>query len=149
MSFLDLADMLADHEKMVTKKQADQSNESATGDDYIWAATVARMYGVSASTVRRRILEGAIFPGAKKMPMPFSGAGEVWMIPRSEVVSLSLEDLSPRAHYRRAKATREAHDQATRGRSLEERVGVLETLMVKVLDRLPDQDEERDELGKT
>jgi hypothetical protein len=128
---------------MVNKKQAEQSNESATDDDYMWAATVARMYGVSVSTVRRRILEGVVFPGAKKMPMPLYGAGEVWMIPRSEVASVSLKDLSLRAHYRHAKSTGEdhGHDQTTSLSALEKRLSTLEALMVKVLARLPDQDE--------
>jgi hypothetical protein len=97
MSHLDSANTRVHYQTMVNKKQADQPNESATDDDYMWAATVARMYGVSVSTVRRRILEGVVFPGAKKMSMPHYGAGEVWMIPRSEVESVSLKDLSPRA----------------------------------------------------
>lgn len=50
------------------------------------------------STVRRRITEGKLFPGAKKVEL---GYGERWLIPLAEAEAVSLADLSPKLDYSR------------------------------------------------
>jgi hypothetical protein len=77
-----------------THQQVDQDN------DYIAAAEVARAHNVSIHTIRRRIREGDIFKGAKKAPS-VGGDGEIWIIPRSEVKSVSLREISPKLYQKK------------------------------------------------
>jgi len=63
-----------------------------TSSDYISAASLARQYGISMSTMRRRIKEGVLFPGARKFATP---AGELWFISKMEAQSVKFEQISP------------------------------------------------------
>jgi hypothetical protein len=107
--------------------------------EYISASEVATQYGVSLSTVRRRISEGKIFKGAKKRKMD---VGERWFIPRSEVDNLSLEEISPKLFQEKRKSSvhpinyNNSSSSELTIRSLEERVARLERLLIKVLDKL-------------
>jgi hypothetical protein len=84
-------------------------------EDYIAAGAVARMHGVSMQLIRQRIKEGDIFPGAKKQPAPGTGPGEMWVIPRSEVESVSLKEISPRTYYMRSANKLESSDEDEHG----------------------------------
>jgi hypothetical protein len=113
--------------------------------EYVSAAELAKQHQVSNSTIRRRIAEGRLFPGAKLVDTKL---GKRWLIPRAEIESKSLEDVSqkryldgrsnqvdgPRSSWRqdlrRAKAAR----------SLEDRVAILERLLLECLDRLDPKD---------
>jgi|ERR1700733_1407190 len=126
---------------MERQKKARAQRDHADDDDYIAAAEVARLYGVSVHTIRRRIVEGTIFPGAKKEPAPSTGAGEMWVIPRSEVGSISLREISPRTYYkeltRLEPSAKDEHGSVgelyARASILENRVSVLEQQVVKLL----------------
>lgn len=112
-----------------------------TDDDYVTLSEVARMHGLSVATIRRRILEGDTFPGAKKVPAPSLGAGEIWLVPRSEVESVSLEQVSPRTYYGRPINKHEPYGEdvsvsSTSVRALEARVSALEQHMLRLLDRI-------------
>jgi hypothetical protein len=131
---------------MERQKKARAQRDHADDDDYIAAAEVARLYGVSVHTIRRRIVEGTIFPGAKKEPAPGTGAGEMWVIPRSEVGSTSLREISPRTYYKGLTqlepSAKDEHGSLSsiavselyaRASILENRVSVLEQQVVKLL----------------
>jgi hypothetical protein len=72
------------------------ASDQGIDTDYITAAEVARAHTVSIHTIRRRIREGDIFKGAKKEGAPGVSRSEIWVIPRSEVVSVSLKEISPK-----------------------------------------------------
>jgi hypothetical protein len=76
-----------------TRPRGDQ--ETDNDNDYIAAAEAARVHNVSIHTILRRIREGDIFKGAKKKASSVS-RGEIWVIPRSEVESVSLIEISPK-----------------------------------------------------
>jgi hypothetical protein len=107
----------------------------AKDNRYVTLQVVARTYGVSTQTVRRRVLEGTLFQGAKKIPGPAAGS-EIWVIPHSEAAAISLTDLSPRTyHYRPTRQAVPQHDHHSTPLSmLEDRVATLEKL-VQVLER--------------
>ena len=105
-------------------------------EDYIVATEVAKKFGVSIHTIRRRMQEGKLFKGAIKVKL---SSGERWLIPRSEISHLSMEQVSPRLFQERYKNRfEELHTKAeeqlspkSNQRSLEERVSVLERLLLK------------------
>lgn len=86
---------------MGRRKKAHQQGERENDNDYIAAAEVARAHNVSIHTIRRRILEGDIFKGAKKEEAPGVSGSEIWVIPRAEVEAVSLREISPRLYQRR------------------------------------------------
>jgi hypothetical protein len=119
-----------------TRQQDDQENDN----DYIAAAEVARVHNVSIHTIRRRIRGGGIFKGAKKVPNVSDG--EIWVIPRSEVESVSLKEISPKLYQKRyanklqpyGKDRHNTVPTSSLG-ELEDRVSVLERRMVRLLGR--------------
>ncbi|WP_189148182.1 helix-turn-helix domain-containing protein [Streptomyces lacrimifluminis] len=92
-------------------------------EDYVSIASVAKKYGVSKSTVRRRVKEGKLFPGAKRVEYDH---GQAWLIPQREAESVSLENLSPRPRPRKQNISSTLE-------SLDERIAVLERLLPKIL----------------
>lgn len=101
-------------------------------DDYVLPVELAKKHGISTLTVLRRVKEGNVFPGAKKVQLSF---GERWLIPRAEAESVSLQELSPRKHSTRRRETSEpSASTAFSGPStideLEQRVSVLEKLLL-------------------
>jgi hypothetical protein len=107
-------------------------------NQYVALSEIARRYHVSMSTMRRRIAEGKLFPGAKKVPA-YIGDGEQWVIPRAEAEVLSLEELSPKVYRsRRVQSVVSEHASPQSDpehlRSLEARVARLERLLLKCLD---------------
>ncbi|XVS66016.1 hypothetical protein ACQPYE_08170 [Actinosynnema sp. CA-299493] len=99
---------------------------------YIEASSLAKKHNISISTIRRRVFEGKLFPGAKKRQV---GLKEIWIIPRSEAEAASLKDISPKLHHkRRHSATDLTTEQANplAVKSLEDRIARLERLYVKL-----------------
>lgn len=108
-------------------------------EGYISAAEIAKRYGVSITTVRRRIAEGRIFPGAVKEK---AALGEMWYIPRAEAERATLKDISPKVFQEKNKesfepSTREEENRRSSEAApeiLEDRVARLERLFIKYLD---------------
>jgi hypothetical protein len=106
---------------------------------YVQASEVAKKFDISSHTIRRRILEGKIFPGAKKVQMGF---GEIWLIPKAIAESVSLKDISPKIYQDRYENKMTSSDkgsvdisspQSVKIKELEERIGVLERLVLKLV----------------
>jgi hypothetical protein len=107
-------------------------------EDYFEATEVARKFGVSIHTIRRRIQEKEIFKGAVKVKL---GGGERWLIPRSALGSLTMEQISPKLYQERYKNKIKPtyNPEVPRSslpsvKSLEQRVAVLERHLLKILD---------------
>ncbi|NKE55353.1 hypothetical protein FXN61_00330 [Lentzea sp. PSKA42] len=103
-------------------------------DGYVYAVSLARRHGVSMSTVRRRIKEGVLFPGARKLA---TAAGEQWMIPQAEAWNVKIDRISPRAHHRRLSAKElnagEIAEKGNASADLESRIIELERLAERLL----------------
>jgi|GEM_PF-3012648 len=106
-------------------------------EDYIEATEVARKFGVSIHTIRRRIREKKIFKGAIKLKLP---AGERWLIPRSEVGQISMREISPKLYQERYKnkiesapSNEEPQPLSPSIKSLEERLAIVERHLLKML----------------
>jgi hypothetical protein len=127
---------------MGRQKKTHQQDHQETDNDYIAATEIARAYNVSIHTIRRRIREGDIFKGAKKKQDPGVDRSELWIIPRSEVESVSLREISPQLYQRRHanKFTPSAEDKhnvvpVSSLAELENRVSALEQHMMRLLSR--------------
>ncbi len=103
---------------------------------YVDAASLADKHRVSMSTIRRRIVEGKLFPGARKKD---AGLGKIWQIPHHEAEAVSLKDISPKIYQKRYKihidTNTDDEDFADKSiiKSLEDRVTTLEQLLMKYL----------------
>ncbi len=107
--------------------------------NYVSAASVAKKFDISMSTMRRRIMQGRI-PEARKMK---STSGEIWQIPRTLANKLTLKDLSPKRYQEQQGDIREElQPQATALKTeivvenLEKRVAILEQLALKIAVKL-------------
>jgi hypothetical protein len=137
---LDFVHTMSHHEYMETREAALLDDE-----DYLAVVDVAKMFGVSVATIRRRIQEGDLFPGATKRPAPGIPVEERWVIPRSEVELVSLREISPRTYYRRSENKLESSDKDEHGSvsspspseliALEARVSAIEQHLLKFLVR--------------
>jgi hypothetical protein len=116
-----------------------QSTSHTVPEGYIIAAHLAKKHQVSLSTVRRRIREGKLFPGARKADLVY---GDRWLIPLAEADAVSLADLSPKVnHFRNEHASRDGDSHGHPDQdlnlayleSLELRIARLERLLVKYL----------------
>ncbi|HEV3321376.1 MAG TPA: hypothetical protein VG147_04195 [Solirubrobacteraceae bacterium] len=81
-----------------------------------------------------------IFKGAKKVPSVIDG--EIWIISRLEVESVSLKEISPKLYYKRYANKLRRYDEDRHSAlptallaELEDRVSVLEQNMVRLLGR--------------
>ncbi|MFG2377600.1 hypothetical protein ACGFY9_39845 [Streptomyces sp. NPDC048504] len=102
-------------------------------EDLVSIASLAKKHGVSKSTVRRRVKEGKLFPGAKRVEYDH---GQAWLIPQREAESVSLEDLSPRPRHQKqgtSYALERTQNISSTLESLDERIAVLERLLPKIL----------------
>lgn len=132
------------------KRRETYPQDDLVKDDYLTLSEVAQNFGVSLSVIRRKVGEGNMFPGAKKVPAPWTGAGAMWVIPRSEATSVSLQELAPRTYKRRLVHKREPYDQDKDGSTspttrsalearmsaLEDRMSVVERHLIRLFDHI-------------
>ncbi len=107
--------------------------------EYVQVSELAKKFDISSHTIRRKIQDGKIFPGAKKESKSF---GEMWMIPKEVAESVSLKEISPKVYQERHKNrmlslssevhTTEVRRDTNKIKELEERINLLERAVLKL-----------------